>query len=178
VALAVTVVTCVWGAGEALSAMCPQTQYHGGFQAQSALGGKRGAATPAAVSRARGEAVSHLNLVSKGSSISTRKCGSIVSRIASRFRTDIVGNLPLEMQFDSESVQYQPRGVRYQAPGAAAVETVATRSTHSDPGLMIRIGLLLGVAYLVFLTFWFWATRGRPRLRRARSGIDTTRRME
>ena len=30
---------------------------------------------------------------------------------------------------------------------------------------LLQIGLALGILYLVFLTFWFWGTRGRRRLR-------------
>jgi hypothetical protein len=32
----------------------------------------------------------------------------------------------------------------------------------SDSRLMMQIGMLLGIAYLGFLTVWFWATRLRP----------------
>jgi hypothetical protein len=28
---------------------------------------------------------------------------------------------------------------------------------------MLQLGGLFGVAYLVFLVFWYWATRFRPR---------------
>jgi hypothetical protein len=35
----------------------------------------------------------------------------------------------------------------------------------ADSRLMLQIGVLLGLAYLVFLTLWVWATRLRPRLR-------------
>jgi hypothetical protein len=34
-----------------------------------------------------------------------------------------------------------------------------------DSRLMLQIGVLLGLAYLAFLTLWVWATRLRPRLR-------------
>jgi hypothetical protein len=33
----------------------------------------------------------------------------------------------------------------------------------ADSRRMLQIGLALGIAYLVFLTFWFWGTRGRHR---------------
>jgi Tfp pilus assembly protein FimT len=170
--------TWAMGTGEVQAAACPQTQYHGGFQAESALGGKLEAGDLAPVSRARGEAVSPQNEFSMRSSTPTQKCRSIGSYIASESQANSAGYLPVEMQFNSQAVQYQPRRVRYQPSGAAAIEAVATKVTRSDTGLMIRIGLVLAAAYVVFLMFWFWATRVRPRPRRARSGIDTRRRME
>jgi hypothetical protein len=170
--------TCAAGTGEAQAAPCPQTQYHGGFQAESALRGEREANAPAPVSRARGEAVSRRNGVSMGSSIPAWKCRSIVSWIEKGNQAEMAGYLPMEMELNSKSVQYQARRARYQPSGAAAIEAVATKPRRSDTALMIRIGLLLAVAYVVFLMFWFWATRVRPRPRRARSGIDTRRRME
>jgi hypothetical protein len=33
----------------------------------------------------------------------------------------------------------------------------------ADSRRMLQIALALGIAYLVFLTFWFWGTRGRHR---------------
>jgi hypothetical protein len=36
---------------------------------------------------------------------------------------------------------------------------------------MLRIGVLLGLGYLVFLMFWIWATRLRTRRTRDGRGI-------
>jgi hypothetical protein len=33
---------------------------------------------------------------------------------------------------------------------------------YQDGELMLQIGIVLGLAYLAFLTIWFWATRLRP----------------
>lgn len=38
-----------------------------------------------------------------------------------------------------------------------------TRGRVADSRRLLQIGLALGIAYLVFLTFWFWGTRGRHR---------------
>ncbi|MGH2922233.1 MAG: hypothetical protein ACRDKU_09225 [Gaiellaceae bacterium] len=68
-----------------------------------------------------------------------------------------------------------------------AIEAVVTKSAQArrddtenlrDTRLLLKIGLLLGMAYLVFLTLWFWATRVRPRPTRAGRGIDTSRRID
>jgi hypothetical protein len=100
-----------------------------------------------------------------------------------------------------EGAQYQTRRSWYQPRNAklvsnvnprrpVAIEAVATKSTHvprarhenpenlRDTRLMTKIGLLLGMGYLLFLTVWFWATRIRARPTRARRGIDTGRRIE
>jgi hypothetical protein len=37
-----------------------------------------------------------------------------------------------------------------------------TSSQYQDDRLMLQIGAVLGVAYLVFLAIWIWATRFRP----------------
>jgi hypothetical protein len=38
-----------------------------------------------------------------------------------------------------------------------------TGGQGADSRRLLQIGLALGIAYLVFLTFWFWGTRGRHR---------------
>jgi hypothetical protein len=45
------------------------------------------------------------------------------------------------------------------------------RSKSGDTAVMIKIGLLLGLAYLAFLAVWIWATRLRPHLTRHGRGI-------
>jgi hypothetical protein len=90
-------------------------------------------------------------------------------------------------------VWYQPRypkPVRKENPRPVAIEPVATKSAQlpqvghdpsenaRDTRLMNKIGLLLGMGYLLFLTLWFWATRLRPRPTRAGGGIDTGRRID
>lgn len=171
------------GSGEVLAAprapQCLQAQYHSGFKAESAFHVESEARDSAAVSRARGVAVSP----GRGSwtyfSIPMQKCRSIVSEIAEPNRRNSAvhssSKVPFNSKLKTRPVQYQARQVRYQPSRPAAIEAVVTKPTQADTRLMIRIGLLLGIAYLVFLTIWFWATRLRPRPRRAGSGIDTGR---
>jgi hypothetical protein len=55
----------------------------------------------------------------------------------------------------------------------AAARTAATRRAREiareleDTRLMLQIGIALGLAYVGFLLFWFWATRFRPRPQRS-----------
>jgi hypothetical protein len=171
------------GSGEVLAAprapQCLQAQYHSGFKAESAFYVASEAKDSAAVSRARGVAVSP----GRGSwnyfSIPIQKCRLNVSPIAKSKQGNDAAHSSPKVSFNSKlkarPVQYQARHVRYQPSRPAAIEAVVTKPTQADTRLMIRIGLLLGIAYLVFLTIWFWATRLRPRPRRAGSGIDTGR---
>jgi hypothetical protein len=41
----------------------------------------------------------------------------------------------------------------------------------TDTRRLVQIGLVLGMAYVAFLTFWFWGTRGRGR--RAGGGSES-----
>jgi hypothetical protein len=55
---------------------------------------------------------------------------------------------------------FRTRSVR---PGPEVAERL------TDTRRLLQIGLVLGMAYVAFLTFWFWGTRGRGR--RARGGF-------
>lgn len=138
--------------------------------------------------------------------IMTKNCRSIVSRIAGQnhgtaaaySRPNVRSDIPHDPRPELRGTQYQMRRVWYQPRYGklvasdnplrpVAIEAVATKSAHLRPGaaenprdirLMIKIGLLLGMGYLLFLTLWFWATRVRPRPTRAGRGIDTGRRIE
>jgi hypothetical protein len=90
-----------------------------------------------------------------------------------------MGSKPEEAQYQMRRSWYQPRYPKLVSNDnprrPVAIEAVATKSTQAprarrdtpknlrDTRLMIRIGLLLGMGYLLFLTVWFWATRIRPR---------------
>jgi hypothetical protein len=90
-----------------------------------------------------------------------------------------LGSKPEEAQYQMRRSWYQPRypklGSNDNPRRPVAIEAVATKSTQvprarpdtrenlRDTRLMIKIGLLLGMGYLFFLTVWFWATRIRPR---------------
>jgi hypothetical protein len=59
----------------------------------------------------------------------------------------------------------------FQNPGHNAADPAGSRKQaqyqrpepqYQDDGLMLQIGALLGIAYLVFLAIWIWATRFRP----------------
>ena len=70
------------------------------------------------------------------------------------------------------SARPPPMGVGSARAGGVGAKTMrvppaAPRSSAGlgDSRLMLQIGVLLGLAYLVFLTVWVWATRLRPRLR-------------
>lgn len=140
--------------------------------------------------------------------IMTKNCRSIVSRIASQNQgtaavysppnawSDIAHSSwskPHGTQYQVRRVWYQPRypKVRNRNPRRpVAIEAVATKSAQlpqvrreasengRDTRLMNKIGLLLGMGYLLFLTLWFWATRLRPRPTGAGRGIDTGRRID
>jgi hypothetical protein len=175
--------TAASAAGPTQAQRCSQMQYHGRSQAESALRLKREAGTDDAVSRLIGPAVSPKRaisiLVPIYGSILTQNCRSIVPKSA----TQEVGYPPAKVLFNPgvelEKPQYQSRRVRYQ-PQIAAVATNSAQAGENLRGraLMIKIGLLLGMAYLVFLMLWFWATRVRPRPTRAGRSIDTRRRIE
>jgi hypothetical protein len=101
---------------------------------------------------------------------------------------------PPGTQYQVRRVWYQPRYPKLVANDnprrVVAIEAVVTKSAqlprarpdvHENPRdtrLMIKIGLLLGMGYVLFLTLWFWATRLRPRPTRPGRGIDTGRRIE
>lgn len=165
---------------------CPQTQYHGGSEAESAfrLGSQIRAAHP--VSREAPAAVSGSMPFRIGGLIQRRKCHSIVS--GNRSQNGRYGAVYSQSKvlFNSgsnpEAAQYQTRRARYQPGRPVSIEAVVTKSAQlpdtgrGDTRLMIRIGLLLGLAYVIFLTIWFWATR--VRLRPSGRGIDTGRRIK
>jgi hypothetical protein len=158
-------------------------------------------ALPSAVSRKRPVQI----LVSIGSSIMYENCQSIVSWIGSQNQRSAAAYSPSNARSDvtqglrskADEGQYQTRGSWYQRYATlvsndnprhpVAIEAVATKSAQTrhetpeslrDTRLMTKIGLLLGIGYLLFLMVWFWATRIRPRPARAGRGIDTGRRME
>jgi hypothetical protein len=114
--------------------------------------------------------------------IAPRKCRSIVSQNGSQNGRYIALHFRSKVRFNSDSPQYQAARARYQPARPAGIEAVVTKSAQlPDTGrgktrLMVKIGLLLGLAYVIFLTIWFWATRFR--LRPSGRGIDTGRRIE
>jgi hypothetical protein len=55
-----------------------------------------------------------------------------------------------------------PRLEAIPGPGALRDRNLAG-GRLADSRRLLQIGLALGLAYLVFLTFWFWGTRGRHR---------------
>jgi hypothetical protein len=182
----VTIATAASAAAADRPDSCAQPQYHSGSQAESALRPEVATSTVPAVSHPDGVAISPelagSSVVPIGPSIASRKCRSISFQITTRNRTQSLSNRARKVGFNSdwklEAPQYQARAVRYQ-PGIAAV---ATKSAHGDElrdrAQMIKIGAVLAVAYLVFLTVWFWATRLRQRPASARTGIDRRRRIE
>jgi hypothetical protein len=156
-------------------------QYHCDLPAEI-LRAERGAKPIVAVSRGVRSAVSHRempgNLVGIGDSIQAQMCRSIVSRIAGNNSVETVSYLRPEVRskFHSnpKAAQYHSRRGRYQpSPIEAAVAKSAqgAEQRRGDTALMVKIGLLLGLAYLAFLTLWIWATRVRPRHTRPRRGI-------
>jgi hypothetical protein len=137
--------------------------------------------------------------------ITTKNCRSIVPQItgqnqgysAAYSRPNVASDVlrkPLRTQYQARRVWYQPRYPKLVASDKAgrpvAIEAVATKPAQlprasrdalenpRDTRLMIKIGLLLGMGYVLFLTLWFWATRLRPRPTRPGRGIDTGRRIE
>jgi hypothetical protein len=170
-------------AGSVQPQTCPQQQYHGQTQAESAFRLAQGARTGEAVSPVAASAISPDQafpiLIPIDGSIPTQNCRSINSQITIQNRRQLPRYMPSKVFVNPgsklERVQYQALRIRYQ-PQIAAVATKSGQNVR-DRALMIKIGLLLAVAYLVFLTIWFWATR-RPRPLRARRGIDTSRRIE
>lgn len=101
---------------------------------------------------------------------------------------------PPGTQYQVPRIWYQPRYAKLEASDnprhRIGIEAVATKSAQGsqaspnaqgnarDTSVMIKIGLFLGLGYVLFLTLWFWATRLRPRPTRADRGIDTGRRIE
>jgi hypothetical protein len=141
------------------------------------------------------------NCRSIGSRIASQNQGSS----GAYSRSNVRSNLTDSWRWKAQGTQYQPHRVWYQPryamqvanvnprrlvaieavatksvelPGARGDASVSPRDSTRDTRAMIKIGLLLGMAYLLFLTLWFWATRLRPRPTRARRGIDTGRRIE
>jgi hypothetical protein len=79
-----------------------------------------------------------------------------------------------ELHSKPEGAQYQARRAQYQMSafeGVVAKSAEPAPQKRGDRALMIKIGLLLAFAYLVFLTLWIWATRVRPRVTRPGRGI-------
>jgi hypothetical protein len=157
-------------------------QYHCGFQPERALRVEPGAKAVVAVSRGLQSAVSPAQVIRNpaaiDASIPQQKCRSIASWIASQNSVDTLSYLRLEVRPESQSTtkaaQYQARRAQYQASpieGVVAKTNQPSRPARGDTALMIKIGLLLGLAYLVFLTLWIWATRVRPRQTRPGRGI-------
>ena len=156
-------------------------QYHCHLPAEI-LRAERGAKPRVAVSRGVRSAVSHREmpgiLVGIGDSIQAQMCRSIVSWIAGNNSVETVSYLRPEVRskFHSnpKAAQYHSRRGRYQpSPIESAVAKPAQPAAQrrGDTALTVKIGLLLGLAYLAFLTLWIWATRVRPRQTRPRRGI-------
>lgn len=153
-------------------------QYHCGLQTAA----EGGAPAVAAVSARSGSAVSRTlvrrNSVPIADSISPTKCLAIGPGIAREQPVEARSDLPAEVRSNAHSrtnaARYQAQRGRYQ-PRATAEEAAKSsqpaRPTRHDTALMLRIGLLLGLGYVVFLMFWIWATRLRPRRTRSGRGI-------
>lgn len=162
-------------------------------------------ATRRAVSRIRGIPIlisSDAPIITKNcrsivSRIAGQNHGSGAAYSRPNVRLDIATDSlakPHGTQYQVPRIWYQPRFVKLKASDKplhpVAIEAVATKSAQGsqarpsaqgnarDTSVMIKIGLLLGLGYLLFLTLWFWATRLRPRPTRADRGIDTGRRIE
>ena len=149
-------------------------QYHCGPGAGGAFRAARGAQGGVAVSRKPHPAVSRSELlrihVEIDDSIARSKCPTIQSRIVVTkpgLRTLYSGvEVVSQSHSTTRTAQYQKPPKRYQ-PGAieelSAKSARAARARRDDSALMLKIGLVLGLAYVVFLTLWIWATRVRPR---------------
>jgi hypothetical protein len=60
-------------------------------------------------------------------------------------------------QIDQQIVQRDA-----QANGSKVISSAVRPTTQvADARLLLRLGLALGIAYLVFLVAWFWTTRDR-----------------
>lgn len=131
------------------------------------------------------------------SRIVSQNQGSSAAYFRSNMRSDLAHGSrwkPHGTQYQVRRVWYQSQYAKLEASGSlhhpVAIEAVATKSAQAPPvrpddqgnprdtRVMVRIGLLLGLGYLLFLTLWFWATRLRARPTRLRRGIDTGRRIE
>jgi hypothetical protein len=157
-------------------------QYHCGLRAQETPRSERGAGAAAPVSRMSASAISRTQVLRNSTPIagpiSPRKCLAIVSPIAGKNTGEPGSHPSAEVQSALHSrtstTRYQALRGRYQ-PRATAAEAAksprADRPARGDTALMLRLGLLLGLVYLVFLMFWVWATRLRPRRTRNGRGI-------
>jgi hypothetical protein len=157
--------------------------------------------TRQAVSRIRGIQIDApiltKNCRSIASRIAGRNHGSAAAHSGSNMRLDIAVDSHAKVrgtQYQVPRIWYQSRYAKLGANGSlhhpVAIEAVATKSAQAPPArpnaqgnvrdtrVMVKIGLLLGLGYLLFLTLWFWATRLRPRPTRADRSIDTGRRIE
>lgn len=155
-----------------------KSQYHCGLRAA----GEPGFGADVAVSRMSKSAVSRTQVHRKpahlASSISPGNCHSIASRTAGDKARNPRSDLSPEVRSSShpatKATRYQAQRGRYQphrSERETAKATQAGGSTRGDTAVMLRIGLLLGLVYVVFLMFWIWATRVRPRRTRTGRGI-------
>jgi hypothetical protein len=82
--------------------------------------------------------------------VSVPKSGAMIAPFSSQNVLDIrpksAGKARLDLDRRTEAVQYQ-----------------TPESQHADRRLMLRIALGLGLAYVVFMVCWIWATRLRSR---------------
>lgn len=170
----------VFAESQAVQRLKPQ--YHCNLPGEGVLDAKPGAKPIAAISQRSWSAVSHTkstgNPVLIADLIPTQMCRSIASQIAIENSVEPMSYLRPEVRSErhwrGKAAQYHPRRARYQASPIDAA--VAESGQPAGPGrrdtaLMVKIGLLLGLAYVAFLALWIWATRVRPRLTRPRRGI-------
>jgi hypothetical protein len=94
----------------------------------------------------RRAAVSPTGLVAVSRPFSHKIGRGLASQAAVDFEPDRPMDISTERSLEISTAQYQPS------------------ADESDRRLMLRLGLGLGAAYLVFLVAWVWATRvrGRP----------------
>ena len=86
---------------------------------------------------------------------SPQEMGDRLSATASPFLRDNVE--PKVDQIDQQIVQRDA-----QANGSKVISSAVRPTTQvADARLLLRLGLALGIAYLVFLVAWFWTTRDR-----------------